>query len=205
MPPIIKPGETERVADRKVFSKKMTRPDNKTVVRIFGQPLHWDDSGTLRDIDMTPTDRGSDYRAVDGLYEVTVEKNRPGFVYTSRAGGEVSTHLQGVTAAPILDTRDSRRIKFTWIDAFKDIDVEIQLRPGGVWTYTSIKTSTAIHEFVWSLTTDGLGAKDPRLESALNISHPEFISAVDVLGERTITIDTVAAEFLPADYPLVVF
>ena len=202
-------NSTEIVGRRTLRGKSWLRDDGKVVVRQNMSPIHFDDNGTLTDIDMVPTLQGQSYSFSNtSPYFGSVSRNDVGYTYVSRAnpGNQVTVLLikpAGPPDVPVVDFSDPFRIRFLWTDILPDIDIEIQLRSYGINTYTHIKTPAAAHTIQWQVILIGtLNIPDTTLESALGISYPEAITTVTVGQTRTVTVDPVLADFILADYPL---
>jgi len=206
-------GGTERNAERKHRTKVFQHPDGHRTLQAYIAPIHWDNNGVMEDIDFTPKRAGNQWEAQNGPHTINVSNQLPSFTLTGKKiPGTATAVLQGVTGnnAPVVDSTDPLRIKFLYADIFTDIDVEIQLRGPYVFTYTHIKTPTAVHRFDWDIITTGFFAgilQAPRLVDNVGDQYPAQVTTEQHRGNvrRTIVDPAFPVVFTPDMYPLTVY
>lgn len=204
---------TERVQDRGLRSKTWnTATPGRRIMQAYIGPIHWDNAGTLEDIDFTPTLSGNSWDADTGPLSVNINNvNGPGFGITGKkVQGTAQVDVLNSSGSPTLDTTDPLRIRYTWVETLPGIDVEIQVRGGGVYTYFFVKDPTSDHVWEERITTTGdfdTTYHPPTLVDVFGDKLQDNLSVADLAGnvkEYTIS-KTFPLVLTPDQYPLVMY
>ena len=147
-------GETE-VVEKRSIRGKVFQSGNKVRVVSKLRPLHWDDNGTLVDVDDTPEspDGGRTWRTPSTPYNLSWDSETLTLSYQSKKGGEVVVRLVALNSIPVLGpfprpVVNGQKIRAT---IAPQLEIELRVRPNGVEIVKYLNGPLAPTSLTWEV------------------------------------------------------
>jgi len=156
---ISNPGGTEVVELRQKFSKTFDMGGGQFQSRNVKSPAHWDNAGSLEDVDLTVIRRGQNYELKTAPYTVTFRPNSLFIEYDNDAGGVVTVALTHVNDTPIgsLGINITPRLEGNRVyldDFLPDVTLYLQANDSGFSFQKLITANLTNISFTMEVTTD---------------------------------------------------